>query len=64
MLTNSRDIMRRLEKEGWSLARVTGSHHVFLNPRTGAIVTLPHPKKDLGRGLVWAIYKAAGWAKD
>ena len=64
MLTNSRDIKRRLEKEGWTLERVAGSHHVVRNPETGAIISLPHPKKDLGAGLVWAIYKAAGWPKD
>ncbi len=32
MLTSSRDIIRRLEKEGWALVRVTGSHHVFKSP--------------------------------
>jgi len=63
MLTNNRDIKRRLEKEGWVLVRVTGSH-VFRNPKTGAIIPLPHPKKDLGQGLVRTIYKAAGWPKD
>ncbi|WP_166142596.1 type II toxin-antitoxin system HicA family toxin [Methylosinus sp. RM1] len=46
------------------LVRVTGSHHVFRNPKTGAIIPLPHPKKDLGQGLVWTIYKAAGWPRD
>jgi predicted RNA binding protein YcfA (HicA-like mRNA interferase family) len=25
---------------------------------------LPHPKKDLGQGLVWTIYKAAGWPRN
>jgi predicted RNA binding protein YcfA (HicA-like mRNA interferase family) len=64
MLTHSREIKRRLEKEGWVLERVSGSHHVFRNPKTGAIIPLPHPKKDLGQGLVWTIYKAAGWPKD
>jgi predicted RNA binding protein YcfA (HicA-like mRNA interferase family) len=29
MLTNSRDIMRRLTSEGWVEVRVAGSHHVF-----------------------------------
>jgi predicted RNA binding protein YcfA (HicA-like mRNA interferase family) len=29
MLTNSRDIIRRLQKEGWVLERTAGSHHVF-----------------------------------
>jgi predicted RNA binding protein YcfA (HicA-like mRNA interferase family) len=64
MLTNSRDIKRRLEQEGWILERVAGSHHVFKNPRTRATVVLPHPKKDLGRGLVRNIYKQAGWQPD
>lgn len=61
MLTNSRDIKRRLEREGWVLQRVRGSHNVFRDPRTGIIIVLPHPKKDLGIGLVRAIYKQAGW---
>lgn len=56
MLTNSRDIIRRLQREGWSLARITGSHHVFKNPVSGETVVVPHPKKDLGKGLVHAIY--------
>lgn len=64
MLTNSRDIKRRLEREGWVLDRIKGSHHVFRNPATGAIIVLPHPKKDLGLGLVRAIYKDAGWPFD
>jgi predicted RNA binding protein YcfA (HicA-like mRNA interferase family) len=64
MLTNSRNIMRRLEDEGWRLDRVRGSHHVFKNPKTGAIIVLPHPRKDLGPGLVRAIYRQAGWQRD
>jgi predicted RNA binding protein YcfA (HicA-like mRNA interferase family)/predicted RNase H-like HicB family nuclease len=57
MLTNSRDIIRRLEREGWRLVRVTGSHHVFKSSISGETVVIPHPKKDLGKGLVRAIYK-------
>jgi predicted RNA binding protein YcfA (HicA-like mRNA interferase family) len=59
MLTNSRDIIRRLQREDWSLERVTGSHHVFKSPVSGDTVVVPHPKKDLGKGLVHAIYKRA-----
>ena len=40
MLTNSRDIKRRLEKEGWVLGRVTGSHHVFKHPQSADTVVL------------------------
>ena len=61
MLTNSRDIKRRLEHEGWTVIRISGSHHVLRNPQSGAIIVLPHPKKDLGIGLVRKIYKQARW---
>jgi predicted RNA binding protein YcfA (HicA-like mRNA interferase family) len=64
MLTNSRDIIRRLERERWVLVRVTGSHHVFKSASSGETVVVPHPKKDLGKGLVRAIYKGAGWNPD
>jgi len=64
MLLSSRDLKRRLERDGWILERVRGSHHVFRNPKTGAIIVLPHPKKGLGIGLVRAIYKQAGWRPD
>jgi predicted RNA binding protein YcfA (HicA-like mRNA interferase family) len=64
MLTNSRDIKRRLERDGWVVDRVTGSHHVFKHPNRRTTVVLPHPKKDLGRGLVRNIYKDAGWDPD
>jgi predicted RNA binding protein YcfA (HicA-like mRNA interferase family) len=28
------------------------------------IISLPHPKKDLGRGLVSKIYRDANWSWD
>jgi predicted RNA binding protein YcfA (HicA-like mRNA interferase family) len=64
MLTNSRDIIRRLEQEGWTLVRTTGSHHVFKSPVADKTVVVTHPNKDLGKGLVHAIYKGAGWRRD
>ncbi|QUS38996.1 type II toxin-antitoxin system HicA family toxin [Tardiphaga alba] len=64
MLTNSRDIIRRLESDGWIETRVAGSHHVFKHPKTGETLVIPHPKKDLGKGLVRAIYRGAGWKPD
>ncbi|MGD9739355.1 MAG: type II toxin-antitoxin system HicA family toxin [Bauldia sp.] len=64
MLKSSRDICARLEREGWMLDRVRGSHRVFKQPGTGATIVVPHPRKDLGPGLVRAIYRDAGWEKD
>ena len=64
MFTSSHEIKSRLEREGWVLIRTKGSHHIFRNPNTGMIICLPHPKKDLGRGLVGKIYKDANWQKE
>jgi len=64
MLTNSRDIKNRLEREGWRLERVQGSHHVFKHRKSRETIVLPHPRKDLGPGLVRAIYKQAKWERD
>jgi predicted RNA binding protein YcfA (HicA-like mRNA interferase family) len=55
----SADIIRDLKAAGWVLDRVRGSHHVFTHPDRGGHVTVPHPKKDLGKGLVAAIRKQA-----
>jgi predicted RNA binding protein YcfA (HicA-like mRNA interferase family) len=43
--TNSRKIIARLQREGFELVAVRGSHHKF---RKGAVtLVVPHPKKDL-----------------
>lgn len=56
---NSRELIRLLEANGWQLVRVRGSHHQFKHRNRPGLVTVPHPKKDLGTGLVRAILKQA-----
>jgi predicted RNA binding protein YcfA (HicA-like mRNA interferase family) len=56
----SSELIRLLEAAGWQLDRVRGSHHVFKHQIKPGHITVPHPKKDLGKGLVAAIKKAAG----
>ena len=57
---NSTDLIRDLQAAGWVLDRVRGSHHVFTHALRGGHVTVPHPKKELGKRLVAAIRKQAG----
>ena len=59
-MVKSRDLIKELEQAGWILDRVKGSHHQFKHPDHKLPVTVPHPKKDLGKGLVIAIRKQAG----
>lgn len=56
----SAELIRDLKAAGWVLDRVRGSHHVFVHADRPGHVTVPHPKKDLGKGLVAAIRKQAG----
>ena len=56
----SRELIKELQADGWRLERTRGSHHQFVHPIKQGTVTVPHPKKDLGKGLVGAIRKQAG----
>lgn len=56
---SSRDVIRVLKTDGWFEVRVTGSHHHFKHKTKPGIVTVPHPKKELGKGLHNSILKQA-----
>jgi predicted RNA binding protein YcfA (HicA-like mRNA interferase family) len=60
---NSRQVIRRLEADGWVRVRTRGSHCQFKHPDRPGLITVPHPKKDLPTGTVRAIMKQAGWSK-
>jgi predicted RNA binding protein YcfA (HicA-like mRNA interferase family) len=59
---NSADLLRELRRAGWEIDRVRGSHHVLKHHDRPGVVVVPHPKKDLGPGLVAAIRQQAGLA--
>jgi predicted RNA binding protein YcfA (HicA-like mRNA interferase family) len=60
MTMNSRDIIRKLEDDGWVEVARRGSHAQFKHPTKPGRVTVPHPKKDLGTGTVKSIEKQSG----
>jgi predicted RNA binding protein YcfA (HicA-like mRNA interferase family) len=55
------DLIKELKVAGWLLDRVRGSHHIFKHSSKLGHICVPHPKKDLGIGLVKAIRKQAGF---
>ncbi|MER0214648.1 MAG: type II toxin-antitoxin system HicA family toxin [Nitrosomonas sp.] len=57
---NSAAIIKQLEKVGWVLRGVKGSHHIYTHPQKSGHITVPHPKKDLGTGLAHKLLKQAG----
>lgn len=56
----SRDIIKKLEENGWVLKRVTGSHHHFVHPMRDGKVTVPHPVKDVPIGTLKNIERQSG----
>ncbi|MDD3772106.1 MAG: type II toxin-antitoxin system HicA family toxin [Weeksellaceae bacterium] len=57
---DSSSLKRMLEKDGWFLDRVKGSHHQFKHPTKAGVVTLPHPRKNIPKGTANSILKQAG----
>jgi predicted RNA binding protein YcfA (HicA-like mRNA interferase family) len=45
---------------GWMLRGVKGSHHIYTHPEREGHISVPHPKNDLGVGLVHKLLKQAG----
>ncbi|MDB5481919.1 MAG: YcfA family protein [Caulobacteraceae bacterium] len=58
--TQRADPIREPTAAGWALDRVRGSQHLFKHGDRPGHVVVPHPKKDLGVGLVAAIRRQAG----
>jgi predicted RNA binding protein YcfA (HicA-like mRNA interferase family) len=56
---NSAELIKRLEKAGWMLRGVKGSHHVYVHPIKPGHISIPHPRKDLGQGLLHKLLKTA-----
>jgi predicted RNA binding protein YcfA (HicA-like mRNA interferase family) len=52
---------RLIEANGWSLRRVTGSHHIYSKPGVCKVISIPvHGSKNLKPGLAVRIARDAG----
>jgi predicted RNA binding protein YcfA (HicA-like mRNA interferase family) len=57
---SSRDVIRQLQAAGWTLVRVRGDHHHFKHDQNPLIITVPHPRRDLSRGVLKSIERISG----
>ncbi len=54
-----------LDAKGWRLARVTGSHHIYVRQGSNLRITVPiHGNQDLKLGLQRAIMKLANVTEE
>lgn len=58
-----REVLKRLNDEGWKLARTRGSHRVFKHDQYPArrVVVAGKPGEDVPIGTLVHIYEQAGW---
>lgn len=56
----SRDIVRKLERLGFVLDRVSGSHQIFMNLDSGRRAVVPKHNGDLPKGTVKSILRESG----
>jgi predicted RNA binding protein YcfA (HicA-like mRNA interferase family) len=57
---NSKDIIRKLEADGWYKVAQAGSHVQFKHPSKPGRVTVPHPRRDIPLGTLRSIERQSG----
>ena len=60
-LPTGKEFCAFLERNGWALARIKGSHHVYKKAGVNALLTVPvHLHQPLKRGLFASLLSMAG----
>jgi len=58
---SGKQVITALEKEGWYVKRVRGSHHILRHPRIPEAIPVPvHGSRPIKRGTLGSILRAAG----
>jgi predicted RNA binding protein YcfA (HicA-like mRNA interferase family) len=62
---NGKQVIAALEKEGWYVKRVRGSHHVLRHPSIPDAIPVPvHGNREIKRGTLASILRTAGVGRD
>jgi predicted RNA binding protein YcfA (HicA-like mRNA interferase family) len=62
---SGKDFARVLERHGWQLLRVQGSHHIYGKPGNPARISVPiHGNQALKIGLLKTFLRIAGLTED
>ena len=60
-VVNGSQLVKILIKSGFVLNRISGSHHILINPQKQITVSIPvHKGRTLGKGITMSIIKDAG----
>ncbi len=56
----AKELAKLLEKNGWELDRIKGSHYIYKNPATNQTTIIPFHNKEIPPGTANAILRQAG----
>ncbi len=59
-MMSSREIIRRLEQDGWFHVKTVGDHFQFKHPTKPGKVTVAHPQKDVNIRDMASIERQSG----
>lgn len=57
----TKDIIRRLEAEGWKARGGKGDHVNYTKPGLRYLITIDTGRREIGFGVLRRIYRIAGW---
>ena len=59
-----RELIRALERKGWRVHRISGSHHVLVHAELRRAITVPVHNRELKMGTLISILRVAGISRD
>lgn len=59
-----RKLIRALERKGWQLDRVRGSHYIMVHPDQSRAVPVPYHNRDIKAGTLSGILSSTGISRD
>ena len=62
---SGKKLCKIVEKKGWTLRKITGSHHIYTKTGVDKILSIPvHKNQDLKIGTLKALMKIAGVTEE
>jgi predicted RNA binding protein YcfA (HicA-like mRNA interferase family) len=62
---SGKKLCKIIEKKGWILKKITGSHHIYQQSNENKIISIPvHRNQDLKLGTLKSIMKIAQLSED
>ncbi len=59
-----REIAKFLERKGFLLDHVTGSHHIYYHPSSKRRAVVPQHNRDIPRGTLMSLLREAGFTRE